>query len=430
MRTEDDACGSLWEATAPPAPATHPLNGALACDVAIVGAGYTGLSTALHLAERAPGAAIAVLEARGIGWGASGRNNGQVIPTLTKPDPDDLVARYGAERGEACIALVRDSADLTFDLIRRHAIDCEAVQHGWLQPAHRPGRMALSRRRVEQWARRGARVRLLDRAEMAALLGSEAYCGGWVAETGGHVNPLALTRGLASAAIRQGAAVHTHTPVTGLQRSGGCWSLATPTGTVTAGQVVLATAAYTGALFPTLAHTIVPVRSYQMATVPLGDSLRRSILPGDHAMSDTRGDLHFFRFDRDGRLVTGGALVLHVADHARLRRRVGARVAATFPQAGWQAFDYVWSGDFAATADRFPRLHRLGDGLWSWIGCNGRGLALAIAMGRVLAEAVGGADPRDLPLPVEPLRPIPLHALAVPASRLMLLVYRSRDRRG
>ena len=179
---------SLWAATAPAAPALPMLDRDTETDVAVIGAGFSGLSTALHLREA--GRDVVVLEARDVGFGASGRNNGQVIPTLTRPDPDDMVARLGAENGEKFVALVRDSASYLFDLVRRHAIACDAEQTGWIQPAHSPGRVLLSERRVRQWSRRGAPVELVDRARMQQMLGSEAYYGGMLNPTGGHINPL------------------------------------------------------------------------------------------------------------------------------------------------------------------------------------------------------------------------------------------------
>src|SRR5476649_2722183 len=150
---------SLWVVTAPAAPVTHALEGEIIADVAIVGGGYTGLSCALAVAQG--GAKAVVLEADVIGFGASGRNNGQVIPTLSRIDPDDVPGRIpqeagGKAKGEELVQLVADSARFTFDLIRRHAIECEAVQKGWVQPMHTPGRMKLAEKRVKAWARRGA----------------------------------------------------------------------------------------------------------------------------------------------------------------------------------------------------------------------------------------------------------------------------------
>ena len=170
---------ALWAAIAPPAPATGVLaGGEHRADVLVIGAGFTGLATALAEAER--GADVVLLEAAEIGSGASGLNNGQVIPCLSRADPDEIVAARGADKGEALVALIRDSAQTTFDLIRRHGIACDAVQNGWVQPAHTPGRVArVSRPRFEQWRRRGAPVELLDADQVAAMTGSRYWHGGW-----------------------------------------------------------------------------------------------------------------------------------------------------------------------------------------------------------------------------------------------------------
>lgn len=423
---------SLWAATAPPGPASEALAGDITADVVVVGAGYTGLSTALHLAER--GVSVAVVEAAVVGWGASGRNNGQVIPTHPRFDPEHFVAMLGPEKGEAYAALVRDSAAYTFDLIRRHGIDCEAQQNGWIQPAHRPGRVALSRRRAEQWASRGAPAEFLDRQRTAAITGSDFWHGGWINRDGGHINPLAYARGLARAAVGAGVRLFEQSPATALAREGRRWKVSTPAGSVTADQVVLATNAYSDDLWPGFRQTVIPVRSYQMATRPLGQNVRRSILIGNVALSDTQGDLHFFRFDRDGRLVSGGALVVHAGHDARLRRRIGKRLARVFPQIGSGAgdvqFDYLWNGYVGITADRMPHLHELAPGVVAWIGCQGRGVALASILGRELAHWAATRSAEDMPLPLSPLAPIPAHGFARRIARGMLLLYRWRDRRG
>lgn len=417
---------SLWAATAPPPPPTAPLAGEARADLCIVGAGFTGLAAALHAAEA--GAAVVVLEAGAIGWGASGRNNGQVIPTLSRLDPDAIVRRFGAA-GEAFVELVRDSAAMVFDLIRAHGIAAEAVQNGWLQPAHRPSRMRLVEARVRQWARRGAPVELLDRASLARLAGSTHWHGGWVNRTGGRINPLGFARGLARAAIAAGAAVHTHSPAVAIAREGGRWVLTTPAGRVRAERVILATNAYTDHLWPGLARAIVVVPSYQVATAPLSDNLRRSILPEGHALSDTRGDLYFFRLDAAGRLVTGGGLALGHNWRTRLAARIGARVATVFPQLGTPHFEHLWWGRLAMTVDGAPRVHELAPGVTGWIGCNGRGVALAVAIGRELARQALGTPWERLALPREALRPIPAHGFARALVPLAVLARRWRDRR-
>ena len=427
---------SLWAASARPAPATASLGaGETRADVVVIGAGFTGLCAALRLAQS--GVDVVLLEAAELGWGGSGRNNGQVIPCLSRADPDLLVQAFGTERGEALVGLIRDSAAITFDLIRQHGIDCEAVQNGWVQPAHTAGRMAITKSRYEQWRRRGAPVELLDREQVGAVTGSRYWHGGWQNPTGGHINPLGLVRGLAEAALRAGARIFTHSPALGMIPSGSAWRVATRDGAVVADKVIIATHAYSGfftpSLWPGLASTVVPVRSYQMATPPLSPEIRRRILPHNHAMSDTHGDLYFCHFDSAGRLITGGALVIGHGYPERLARRIGERMAMLFPaldEGGVLRFDHIWHGNIAMTSDALPHVHKLADGVYAWLGDNGRGVALAVALGGVLAEAARGVPEANLPLPFMPVTPIPFHPIAVKVAPLALLGYRWRDLNG
>lgn len=417
---------SLWAATAPPPPETGPLAGTVTADLCVIGAGYTGLSAALHAAEA--GARVVVLEAAAIGWGASGRNNGQVIPTLSRMDPDDIAASSGA-KGEEFVGLIRDSASLVFDLIRRHGIEAEAVQNGWIQPAHRESRMKVAEKRVAAWGRRGAPVQLLDRAAMARLTGTDHWHGGWTNTTGGRINPLGYARGLARAAIAAGASIHTQTPAESIARAEGAWMVKTPRGAVRAERVIIATNAYSTDLWPGFREEVIPVRSYQMATAPLTDNVRKSILPEGHALSDTRGDLYFFRFDANGRLITGGALMVGFDWENRIRERIGKRVAMVYPQLGVPQFDYVWWGYVGVTADKAPHVHELAPGVTGWNGCNGRGVALATAIGRELGRQATGTGWSDIPLPLSPVRPIPAYAFAKRIAPAAILERRWADAR-
>lgn len=426
---------SLWAATAEPAPATQRLpDGEHTAELLVVGGGFTGLAAALAAAER--GADVLLLESHEIGWGASGRNNGQVIPTLTRADPDILVKEFGPDHGPGLVRLLRDSASTLFDLVRQHDIRCEAVQNGWVQPAHRPGRMALARSRHDQWKKAGAPVELLDREQVREITGSQFWHGGWLNPTGGHINPLGFARGLARAAIASGVRVFTRSPVTGLERAGDQWLARVGQTTVKARRVILATHGYTGLFTPSpwpgLQTTMVPMRSYQMATQPLPESVRKTILPRNHAMSDTQNDLHFGRFDANGRLVTGGALILSPGWDSRMRTRIAERLLKLFPQlheVGGVRFDYLWHGYFGTTPDRIPRFHRLDDGLVTWLGCNGRGVAFGTALGPVLADAALGPNGKHISLPFEAVRPIAGHALAKRVAIGAMAYFRWLDRR-
>src|ERR1700748_2869479 len=287
---------SLWAAVTPQGPALPQLEGTAEADVVIIRAGFTGLSTALPLREA--GVDVAVIEAAEPGWGASGRNNGQVIPTLSRPDPDDIVARHGAA-GEAFVAMLRDSANALFDLARKYQIQAEQEQTGWIQPVHSAGRIKIAERRVRQWSARGAAVELLSREKMKDMLGSEAWYGGFWNRSGGHVNPLALARGMARAVLAQGGRIFARSPAENFERRGNRWAVKTARGEISGRALVVATNAYTGefskTLLPDVAHEVIPTYSGQMATAPLSDAVRASIIPGRQAMSDTHGELYFAR---------------------------------------------------------------------------------------------------------------------------------------
>ena len=399
---------SLWSATAPSVVPTPALSESVKVDVAIVGAGYTGLSTALHLAER--GVNVCVLEANEPGWGASGRNGGQVNPTL-KYDPEQLVRMYGPERAEPLISTVSNSADLVFNLIERHGIDCAPVRKGWMQLSYTDKGVAGLHARADQWARRGVPVQRLDAAAVASRLGSQAFAGGWLDGRAGAIQPLAYARGLVSAALAAGAQIHGHSAVTGLQRQGTGWQLHTAGGAqVTADQVVLATNGYSGNLWPGMAQSILAANSFIVATKPLSGRAADSILPGQETVSTAQRLLLYFRKDNHGRLLMGGRGLFNdptsPTDFAHLERSL----ALLFPQLGPLEFEYRWAGRIAITRDFMPHVHEPAPGLTLTLGCNGRGIALCTSLGQQLAGRL--CDSRaEFVYPVTPLQRLPLHGL-------------------
>ena len=421
---------SLWAAMTPPGPDLSELIGTAEADVIIIGGGFTGLSTALHLREE--GVDVAIVEAMEPGWGASGRNNGQVIPTLSRPDPDDIIARHGAA-GERFVALLRDSASALFDVVRRYQIQAEQEQAGWVQPVHSPGRIKIAERRVRQWSKFGASVELLSRDQTRHMLGSDAWFGGFWNKTGGHINPLALSRGLARVVLDHGGRIYARSPAAGFERTGSRWVVKTDKGQISGRALIVATNAYTGefskSLMPAIAHEVMPVLSWQMATQPLSDNIRKSIIPGRQAMSDTHGELYFARYDARNRLVTGGAVIGPGNKAERLKLRVAERLQRLWPQIGQVNFDYVWNGYVGMTTDFLPRIHRLGPDAYGWTGCNGRAVALSIALGDELSKAVRGLPEGNLALPFSDPAPIAAHGLLRRLAPLMLMVYRRRDAR-
>jgi glycine/D-amino acid oxidase-like deaminating enzyme len=414
---------SIWTATAGPAPDCPPLGGDRRADVVVVGGGFTGLSAALHLAER--GAEVVLLEAVEPGFGASGRNGGQVIPGL-KIDPDEMIQRFGAERGARLAEVSGGAADLVFDLVKRHRIECDARQDGWIKAAHAAGALRHVEATAREWARLGAPVEVLDRHAVAERLGTDFYVGGLLDRRGGGLNPLAYARGLARAAQGAGAAVHGRSPVLGLAREGTGWRVRTPGGAVEAGQVIIGTNAYSdlagphGGPWPDLQRSVVPVWSYQAATRPLPEAVRRTILPHGQVCSDTRRLLRYFRLDPSGRLVMGGRGRFRDSTDPVLYRNVMEGARRLFPQLGAPAWEFWWSGKVALTLDHLPHLHEPVPGVLAGLGYNGRGVAMATAFGKVLADRAQGLPVAGLPLPPTPIRPIPFHGVRRPILSLVV----------
>jgi len=406
------------------------MTGSAKSDIVVIGGGLTGLSAALHLARG--GHQVILLEGRWVGFGGSGRNNGQVIPVLSAAEPDRIEREYG-EAGERFVSLLQNSADTLFNLIRDENIECEACQTGWFQPAHTKAHMRLSESRVAAWAKRGAPATLLDREQACEMIGSSRWFGGMFNPAGGHINPLMFARGLADVCEKAGVTIYENTPVQDVERACRNWLVKTPDATVVAHAVLLATNAYTGALATRLAPKIrrsyVPITSWQMATEPLSDGQNTSILPGNQAISDTRGDLHFFRKDARNRLITGSALMFRTNAHARLKKRIAKRLADTFPQLPDARFSHIWCGYVGITTDFFPRFHQLGPNYIGFTGYNGRGLALTIPLGIELANALTGTGQEDLAIPLTAPRQIPFHAIGKRVAPLALARYRYRDKR-
>ncbi|KLN57602.1 NAD(P)/FAD-dependent oxidoreductase [Variovorax paradoxus] len=402
---------SLWAATAAPAPATTPLDTDTQADVIVVGAGYCGLSTALHLAER--GVRVVVLEAKEIGFGGSGRNGGQVIPGL-KHDPSELLRMFGPEEGQRLVDFAKGTADAVFDLIDKHGMDVPRTRQGWIQGAHTPAALQLAERRTHDWQAQGVAARQLDRHETARLLGTDKYFGGWLDPRGGGVQPLSYARELARVAQAAGVVIHTGTPVTQLTQANGKWQAATARGPrVTAERVVMCTNGYTDGLWPGLRKTIINANSFQIATEPLPEAIRKTVLPEGHVSSDARNLLLYYRLDHAGRLLMGGRGTFREPDAGQPGdwSHLEHVVAKLFPQAAGVPIAYRWCGHVAITRDYLPHLHEPAPGLLIDIGCQGRGVGLQTRMGQALARYVATGDKKALPVQPSDMRPFPLYGL-------------------
>jgi glycine/D-amino acid oxidase-like deaminating enzyme len=395
----DPLSHGLWEMTAPPAPPTSPLKGEVRADLAIIGCGYTGLSTALHCAEA--GAKVVALEAVEIGFGGAGRNVGLVNAGMWLA-PDDVATRLGPDYGGRLLELLGGGPSEVEALVTKHGLECEFVRNGTLHCATGPSGLAKIEDRYAQWGRRGAPVKLLSREETARRIGVDIYAAALLDLRAGTIQPLAYARGLARVALAAGADVHNQSPVRSAEQTGKVWRLKTDGGTVTADWVVVATDAYAeGAPWPQGKREQIRVPYFNFATRPLSAELRASILPGREGCWDTRMIMNSFRYDQAGRLLFGSIGALRLAGLEVHRAWAKRALKKTFPQIGEVAFEAQWYGMMGMTANALPRFHRLAPNVVTFCGYNGRGIGTGTVFGRLLAEHIlGKLSEKDLPLPV------------------------------
>ncbi|WEX86210.1 FAD-binding oxidoreductase [Sinorhizobium garamanticum] len=406
MATER-ALPNLWHATAPAAPETGPLAGELATDVAIIGGGFTGLSAALHLAEK--GVKATVVEARMIGFGGSGRNVGLVNAGMWVK-PDDLVATLGADAGNRLLKELGDGPSLVYDLVAKHGMQCEAVRNGTLHMAVGADGLKDIQDREAQWKKRGAPVEVLSADKAHALSGAEGFAGALLDRRAGTIQPLAYARGLAHAALAAGVRIFTDTPLLAAERQGDLWKLKAGRGRITTRHVILATNAYGGLVpdAPWKAHTqeltILPY--FQFATNPLPGKVASRILPERQGAWDTGLVMTSFRMDQQNRMIFGSIGRLDAMAEGTHRAFAARSLRKLFPYIGDFHFEYWWDGNIGMTTNNLPAMHVLAPNVVSVSGYNGRGIAPGTVFGRALAQHVMG-DASAIPLSETPITPDP-----------------------
>ena len=399
---------SLYADTAGPAPDTPPLAGDVRADVAVVGAGFTGLSAALHLAQA--GLRVRVLEADEVGWGASGRNGGQVNPGL-KFDPDQILADFGPEMGRRMVAFSGAAPQRVFDLIERHQIVCEARQGGTIRAAKSRRNAEVVRTSHAKWRDHGAPVQLLERDAMAEATGTGRYLCGMADPRGGNVNPLGYARGLARAAQAAGARIHAGSPALRTERAAGGWRVDTPGGTVTADWLALCTNGYTDGLWPGLQRSIVPVFSMIAATDPLPDDLAARVMPCRSVLFEVASMTVYYRLDQWNRLLMGGRSPQREASERAAYEYLIAYTERLWPALKGIGWSHFWNGQLAISTDHYPHFHEPAPGVLAALAYNGRGVAMATAMGTQIAARILGAAADELDMPVTGLKPIPFQRL-------------------
>lgn len=381
---------SYYAATANDAPEVTPLQGDVRADVCIVGAGYTGLSAALHLAER--GFSVVVLEAERIGWGASGRNGGQ-LGIGQRKDQRSLEERLGREWAQRLWDLGVESNALVKELIARHAIACD-LKPGLIQAAWKKSDADWLRSEVDHMASSYGytKMRYLTREEMRETIASECYHGGIYDEDGAHLHPLNYALGLARAARAKGVAIHEESRVTDISRSDPA-TVKTANGSVRAAHVVLACNAYLGQLEPRVAGAIMPINNFIIATEPLGDKAR-ALIRNDACVQDTKFVIDYYRLSADGRLLFGGGESYSPNLPKDLAAFVRKPMLRVFPQLEKKRIDYAWSGSVAITLKRMPHFGRLEPNITFAHGYSGQGINIATLGGKLVAEAIAGQAER------------------------------------
>ncbi|MFQ8430666.1 NAD(P)/FAD-dependent oxidoreductase [Amaricoccus sp. W119] len=399
------------------------LRGAEVADVCVIGGGYTGLSAALHLAER--GYRVVLLEAQRLGWGASGRNGGQV-GSGQRRDQDWLEANVGRDKARLLWDLAEEAKATVRDLISRHAIDCD-YRPGIVHAVHRAGDVATAHAEVEKLARDYgyADCEPLDRAGIAAALGTEVYHGGALDRGAAHLHPLNYALGLARAAEAAGAGLREWSRVVAVERG----RVRTAEGEVRAEHVLVCCNGYLGDLMPEIAARAMPINNFLIATEPLGAARGAQLIPEGMAAADSRFVVNYWRLSADGRMLFGGGESYGYRFPRDISGLVRPRMLSIYPDLADLRITHAWGGTLAITMSRMPSFQRLGPGLLSAAGYSGHGVAIATLAGKLLAEAVAGSAERfdlfaGLPSPPFPGGP----ALRWPLLVLAMSWYGLRDR--
>jgi glycine/D-amino acid oxidase-like deaminating enzyme len=383
-------------------------------DVAIIGAGFTGLSAARTLAKS--GASVAVFDAQTIGWGASSRNGGMVLTGLKLP-ASTLIARYGKEATARMYAASLESIDFAEKLVREENITCDFARCGHLEVACKPKHFDDFRRSAYETARHfNHRQRLIPRDQLQSEIGSAIYHGGLVDESSAGVNPARLVAGLASAAERAGAAIFEHSPVEDIQREGARgWKIATQRGTLRAQNVFVATSGYTSRVTPTLQKKIIPIGSYIIVTEVLPEKLAAELSPRNRMIFDSKNYLYYYRLTPDRRMLFGGRAAFFPETSSTIRRSseiLRRGMLTVYPQLRDAKIEYVWGGTLDFAFDIMPHAGQL-DGLHFSLGYAGHGVAMSSYLGDKIAHSIlhgregnsgGNENPfAQIPFPSAPL---------------------------
>lgn len=373
-------------------------------DVVVVGAGYTGLAAARALARR--GASVAVLERHTIGWGASGRNGGFVLPGY-KPDIEAIARRLGLGEARRLFQLSLEAVASLEELVAQENISCHLVRCGGVTLAAKSGHLrGLEKGSTFLRRELGYETTVLSAHDLGAELGSRRYHGGILDPGAGSLHPARYVQGLAAAAERAGANVAEGVEVSGIRREGGVSVIKTSRGVVRAREVLVATNGYTGRAFPQLQRRVVPVGSYLIATPPLDPAVASRLIPRERVLGDTKNLLYYFRLSPDRRMVFGGRAAFTPSAVSRSADVLSRAMVEVFPELAGMEIEYAWSGQVAFALDQMPHAGSVG-GVHYAMGYAGHGVAMSTWLGARMGEALAGTE--GLPAMTGPLRAVPCY---------------------
>ncbi len=376
--------GSYYAATANPSPARPVLEGEHRCDVCVIGAGFTGLSTALHLVEK--GYEVIVLEAAKVGWGASGRNGGQVINGFNR-DLAGIARRYGEDSARAIGDMCFEGSKIIRERITEYDIQCD-YKAGSIIAACNPKQLEGLEKRAASWERHGhTGLERIAAERMGEYVRTDLYCGGVLDNWGGHLHPMNLALGEAAAIEANGGSIYEESAVLSVER-GPRLRVHTARGVVNADFLVACGNAYLGDLIPELSSKVLPASSQVTTTEPLGEALARELIPRDNCIEDANYFLDYYRLTGDKRLLFGGGTVYGGKDPKDIEAELLPHILRTFPQLEGKRIEFAWSGNFALTASRVPHMGRTEDNIYFSHGYSGHGVTGTQIAGRLVAEAI------------------------------------------
>ncbi|WP_061242371.1 FAD-binding oxidoreductase [Ectopseudomonas composti] len=418
---------SYYAASATPVPQRPALQGEVETDVCIIGAGYTGLSTALFLLEN--GFKVSIVEAAKVGFGASGRNGGQIVNSYSR-DIDVIERTVGPKQAQLLGQMAFEGGRIIRERIAKYDIQCD-LKDGGVFAALTTKQMGHLEAQKKLWERYGhTQLELMDAKRIREVVASENYIGGMLDMSGGHIHPLNLALGEAAAVESLGGVIYEQSPATRIER-GANPVVHTPEGRIKAKFVVVAGNAYLGNLVPELAAKSMPCGTQVITTEPLSDELAASLLPQDYCVEDCNYLLDYYRLTGDKRLIYGGGVVYGARDPANIEAIIRPKMLKTFPQLKDVKIDFAWTGNFLLTLSRLPQVGRIGDNIYYSQGCSGHGVTYTHLAGKVLAEALRGQAERFDAFAGLPHYPFPGGRLfQVPFSAIGAWYYTLRDKLG